>query len=157
MGFINIVKKYPKIFIDWHPTWNGRKSPNMIYLNNPKSKKKYWWRCHKTTCRYIWKDSIPGRIKFKRGCPQCEMRAKTKKVKDIYGIIKKTQKIENLINKTDDLFYVMLDENNSNYKKIRTSVIIRHALLEIQKTSDMLKKAITNQKNFSINELKLKK
>ena len=46
----SIKKKYPKVFIDWHPNLNDNLNPSVM---KKRSTKKVWWKCHKQRCEVV--------------------------------------------------------------------------------------------------------
>ncbi len=57
----------PEIARQWHPTKNGKLTPNDVSLG---SKLKAWWLCESDP-RHEWKATISGRVRAKSGCPTC--------------------------------------------------------------------------------------
>ena len=55
---------YPDIAAEWHPTKNGRLTPEIV---SPKSNKKIWW---KGKCGHEWKTTVSVRTAG-NGCPFC--------------------------------------------------------------------------------------
>lgn len=150
----SIKKQYPKIFVDWHPTLNGSLNPNLIKRN---STKKVWWKCHKQRCGFNWKDTIKGRTKLGRGCPQCEKRLKNRKVADKFEINATIDKMESLLKEINP--HVKVFNNYDGVKRHRTlaSIEIRKKLIEFEALNLQLRKAVLNQKKFEINKNKIKK
>lgn len=60
----NLQAFHPKLAESWHPTKNGRLTPEDIA---PHSNKKVWWRCQK---RHEWQTSVGHRSRG-QGCPYC--------------------------------------------------------------------------------------
>ena len=62
----NLIKTYPNLIKEWHPTKNGDLTPeNVTYACN----KSVWWKCEK--CGYEWKAKVGNRTLLNRGCPCC--------------------------------------------------------------------------------------
>ena len=60
----NLKVLHPNIASEWHPSKNGRLSPQKI---PPGSSRKIWWRCNKG---HEWKATVLSRTKGNR-CPHC--------------------------------------------------------------------------------------
>jgi rubrerythrin len=68
----SLVVLRPDLVQEWHPTKNGKLTPDLFGINSNESA---WWRCKK--CGHEWKTLIIHRAgKRNSGCPEC---AKTKK------------------------------------------------------------------------------
>lgn len=59
-----LADTFPKIAKEWHPTKNGKLSPNDVLAG---SEKKVWWKCSKG---HEWQSVISSRVAG-RGCPTC--------------------------------------------------------------------------------------
>jgi uncharacterized protein YndB with AHSA1/START domain len=57
---------YPELAEQWHPTKNGKLSPNNF---RPGSQKRIWWQCHKYP-EHVWITSISERTNGS-SCPKC--------------------------------------------------------------------------------------
>jgi len=143
----SIRSKYPRIFIDWHPTLNGSVNPTFVPKN---STKKFYWKCHKERCGFVWKDTIHGRIVLKRGCPNCETRLKNRKVADKFEINDTIKQIQKKILEIEPYFPVLLNEEEKKNKRTAAVRTIRKRLSEIEKLNLALRYSIMNQKNFEI-------
>ncbi len=62
----NILKLYPHVATEWHPTKNGKLTPDKISYG---SNKKVWWKC--AWCKYEWQVEISKRTTRGYGCPNC--------------------------------------------------------------------------------------
>ena len=58
---------FPKTSVDWHPTKNGRLTPQGIAAN---SATKVWWSCPNSP-DHSWKMSPRARTNLESGCPTC--------------------------------------------------------------------------------------
>jgi len=146
-----LKKKYPKIFIDWHPILNEKLNPNSL---KKKSRKKVWWKCHKKRCGHTWGDSLYGRIILERGCPQCKDRLKNRSVKDNYEIKPTMKEMENLLNEMDPLIDKLMDEDAIKAQRTRASTSLRRKIIKFERLNKELRKAILKQKKFEINKKK---
>ena len=63
----SLMSLYPEIADEWHPTKNGKITPEMM---SPNSNKKVWWMCKKG---HEWQALIASRV-FGNGCPICSGR-----------------------------------------------------------------------------------
>jgi hypothetical protein len=61
----NLLKIYPEIAKQWHPTKNRDLTPDKV---TPGSNKKVWWKCNKG---HEWQAIIINRTKRSSGCPYC--------------------------------------------------------------------------------------
>lgn len=65
-GFNDLATKYPEVASQWHPTLNGKLTPQMV---TPGSKKKVWWQCAEG---HVWQARIYSRTGSQLcGCPIC--------------------------------------------------------------------------------------
>ena len=62
------LSSYPHLVKEWHPTKNGKFTPNDFSYG---SNKKVWWLCPKD---HSYDSSIYSRSKRKTGCPFCSGR-----------------------------------------------------------------------------------
>lgn len=62
----NLLKQYPDLCKEWHPTKNGDKTAEKYSVG---SHTKVWWQCSK--CGYEWETEIKVRTLAKCGCPRC--------------------------------------------------------------------------------------
>ncbi|MBR2808896.1 MAG: zinc-ribbon domain-containing protein [Erysipelotrichaceae bacterium] len=71
----SLLYQYPDIAKEWHPTKNGKLTPDQF---TPGSGESVWWRCPK--CGNEWKTSIANRASG-HGCDKCatSVRMKTRK------------------------------------------------------------------------------
>jgi hypothetical protein len=66
-GFNDLQTCFPEIAEEWHPTLNGKLTPNTVAKS---SNKKVWWKCKKQG--HEWLATINSRTgKLKPGCPIC--------------------------------------------------------------------------------------
>lgn len=57
----------PEVISQWHPTYNGRLTPETVVWN---SKRNVWWRAD--CCGHEWQEPVRNRNKYQRWrCPQC--------------------------------------------------------------------------------------
>lgn len=63
----SLLKLYPQIASEWHPTKNGKKLPSDFTAF---SKKKVWWKCPKGD-DHEWQSTIGNRTYNGQGCPCC--------------------------------------------------------------------------------------
>ena len=67
----SVATNYPEIAKEWHPTKNGKFTPDKAIM---KSSKKVWWKC-KTNPDHEWEARISDRTGLnKSGCPYCSGR-----------------------------------------------------------------------------------
>ncbi|MBQ2730876.1 MAG: zinc-ribbon domain-containing protein [Clostridia bacterium] len=65
-GYNDLKTRMPKIAAEWHPTKNGKKTPeNIVFGTN----QKYWWKC--SACGGEWEASVASRISG-CGCRFCK-------------------------------------------------------------------------------------
>lgn len=126
----NIKKQYPDIFIDWHPTLNGKTNPNNVKI---KSRKQYWWRCTKRQCGCNWEDTIYARIYKKNGCPKCKERGIKRGIRDIFEIQKTLKEIKNASKGIDELLVIFLGEETNKKQRQISSVKISKKIFKINK------------------------
>lgn len=62
----NLLKQYPDLCEEWHPTKNGDRTPEKYSVG---SHTKVWWQCSK--CGFEWETEIKVRTLAKCGCPRC--------------------------------------------------------------------------------------
>jgi predicted nucleic acid-binding Zn-ribbon protein len=147
----SIKNKYPRIFIDWHPALNGNLNPTLVKKS---STKKFYWKCHKERCGFVWRDTINGRISLQRGCPQCESRLKNRKVADKFEINETIKAMQAIIAEIEPYIPVFLNDEEKKFMRTRASKEIRKHLTKFEKLNLELRKSVLNQKKF---ELKKKK
>lgn len=58
---------YPELAKEWHPTKNGKLTPNDVGIG---SNKKVWWQCKKDG-EHEWRTSVTHRSDRGNGCPIC--------------------------------------------------------------------------------------
>jgi len=60
----------PKMASQWHPTKNGKSTPNDVTTGHAK---KVWWLCKKSQCEHPheWYVSVSARTSGDSGCPYC--------------------------------------------------------------------------------------
>lgn len=61
----SLLSSYPDLSKEWHPTKNGRLSPEMVA---PMTNKKVWWL---GACGHEWMMSVQDRTNQNCGCPVC--------------------------------------------------------------------------------------
>lgn len=62
----SLAKKYPNIASEWHPTKNGKLTPENVIAH---SSKNVWWKCK--YCEHEWQTSIAHRTSNNSSCPKC--------------------------------------------------------------------------------------
>ena len=73
-GFNDLKSQMPEIAKDWHPTLNGRITPEMVTAG---SSQRAWWQC---AYGHVWKAVISSRTgRQKCGCPACAGKIKQAK------------------------------------------------------------------------------
>lgn len=147
----SIKNQYPDIFVDWSSVLNDGQNPSLIRRN---STKKFFWKCHKKRCGFVWRDTIHGRTKLHRGCPKCESRLKNRKVADKFEINETIRQMQSILLVIEPFIPVFLNEEERRSKRTRASREIKKHLSEFEKLNLELRKSILNQKKF---ELKKKK
>lgn len=80
-GFNDLATLVPHVACEWHPTLNGKLTPQQVTAN---SHKKVWWKCN---LGHVWKTVVYSRTgKRPTGCPVCAGRVKEKR-QDLYRLI----------------------------------------------------------------------
>ena len=70
-GFNDLATLEPKVAESWHPTLNGRLTPETVTVG---SRRKVWWQCPEG---HVWKAVVYSRAGRQRaGCPVCAGRVK---------------------------------------------------------------------------------
>ena len=69
----NLLKNYPHLIKEWHPTKNTLTPDQLHQFSN----KKAWWIC--SVCKYEWEAVIASRTKNKHGCIVCSGKVVTDK------------------------------------------------------------------------------
>ena len=64
-GFNDLATLEPELAAQWHPSRNGRLTPEQVGSG---SQKKVWWRCEKG---HEWSSQIASRVCGGAGCPVC--------------------------------------------------------------------------------------
>ena len=77
-GFNDLKTRYPEIAAQWHPTLNGKNSPEAFTWG---SGHKAYWLCK--TCGQTWKTAINNRTTNKRGCPYCAQKKAIPGINDL--------------------------------------------------------------------------
>ena len=77
-GFNDLATVYPEIAAQWHPTKNGKYTPDMFTFG---SGHKAYWLCQ--TCGQEWQTRINMRTISKRDCPYCAHEKPIKGVNDL--------------------------------------------------------------------------
>jgi len=153
----SIKKQFPNIFLDWHPTLNGKVNPSALRRT---SRKKYWWRCHSKKCGCNWKATIYARIHLGDICPKCKERKKKKFSEDSREVKMILKKIKYLQFQTDSHLEKFIADDNTAASRQRESVFVRRKIDEINKLGLQLRKLILSHKKKMIGynkELKLTK
>ena len=57
----------PDIAGQWHPTKNGRETPDDVMAS---TRKRYWWKC-KVGPDHVWQATVHSRTVLQYGCPYC--------------------------------------------------------------------------------------
>ena len=71
-GFNDLATLEPKVAESWHPTLNGRLTPETVTVG---SRRKVWWLCPEG---HVWKAVVYSRAGRQRaGCPVCAGRVKS--------------------------------------------------------------------------------
>ena len=71
-GFNDLATLEPKVAESWHPTLNGRLTPETVTVG---SRRKVWWQCPEG---HVWKAVVYSRAGRQRaGCPVCAGRVKS--------------------------------------------------------------------------------
>lgn len=73
-GFNDLETLYPEIAKQWHPTLNGRLTPDQVTSG---SNKKVWWKCSEG---HVWNAVIYSRTTARTGCPVCAGQVNTVKL-----------------------------------------------------------------------------
>lgn len=73
----SLAETNPELVKEWHPTKNGKLTPNDVA---PKSNKTIWWKCIKG---HEWKAKISNRSALGRGCPVCANKIVVEGVNDL--------------------------------------------------------------------------
>lgn len=70
-GFNDLASLEPKIAAEWHPSLNGRLTPETVTVG---SARKVWWQCVKG---HVWKAVVYSRTGAEKcGCPACAGRVR---------------------------------------------------------------------------------
>jgi hypothetical protein len=68
----NLLVRYPELAKQWHPTKNGRLTPDKVM---PGTTRKVWWRCR---YGHSWAATVASRSSHGTGCPHCHRSTATK-------------------------------------------------------------------------------
>lgn len=79
-GFNDLETLYPQIAEQWHPTLNGRLTPDQV---TSCSHKKVWWKCRED---HVWAAVIYSRTSLQTGCPVCAGTVKASKLSYYFEI-----------------------------------------------------------------------
>lgn len=71
VGNNDLATTHPELAKDWHPTKNGKLTPQNTGAGSIKS---VWWQCVKG---HEWRVKVVSRTFFKTGCPQCSAEMRT--------------------------------------------------------------------------------
>jgi DNA-directed RNA polymerase subunit RPC12/RpoP len=96
-GFNDLKSQMPEIAKDWHPTLNGRMTPEMVTVG---SSQRVWWQC---AYGHVWKAVISSRTgKKKHGCPACGGKIKQAK-KWYYEALDRDEALKNRVKKPEEM------------------------------------------------------
>lgn len=85
-GFNDLATTHPKIAAQWHPTLNGKLTPEMFTYG---SAQRVWWLCEEG---HVWKAPISRRAGVqKSGCPVCSGRVSMAKRRYYDGILEEAK------------------------------------------------------------------
>lgn len=73
-GFNDLASQEPKIAVQWHPTLNGTRTPEMYTCG---SNQKVWWKCSEG---HVWQAPISRRYYQRSDCPVCAGTVSKKKL-----------------------------------------------------------------------------
>jgi hypothetical protein len=59
--------RYPRLAAEWHPTKNGRLTPDGVMAG---SRRRVWWQCHRDKA-HVWQTEILSRKGGRSRCPFC--------------------------------------------------------------------------------------
>lgn len=77
-GFNDLQTVYPEVAAQWHPTKNGKYTPDMFTYG---SGHRAFWICH--ICGQEWQTRINARTVGKHGCPYCSHEKPIKGINDL--------------------------------------------------------------------------
>lgn len=77
MKKFSLAEANTELVKEWHPTKNGKLTPNDVA---PRSNKKIWWKCTKG---HEWEAKISNRSALGRGCPVCTNKIVVEGVNDL--------------------------------------------------------------------------
>jgi predicted secreted protein len=66
----SLALRHPALAAEWHPTKNGRLSPNEVTLG---SNRAVWWLCSSNP-EHCWRATVSNRVGRASGCPRCARR-----------------------------------------------------------------------------------
>ncbi len=89
-------------------------------------------------------------LNITNGCPKCKQRLENKNKKEFFGIKENLEKIINSQLEIDKVIDVFIDDSNSRYKRIKTSMKIRKGLEKIRKASVKLRESILKHKKSKL-------
>lgn len=153
----SIKKEFPDIFLDWHPTLNGKVNPSTLRRT---SRKKYWWRCHSKKCGFNWKATIYSRIHLENVCPRCKEKKNKKFTEDLKEVRDIFKKIKTFQEQAESRIDNFINEDATKTSRQRDSVYVRRKIDEIEKLGLQLRKLVLDHKKKMIGhnkELKLSK
>ena len=108
----SLLQKYPEIAKEWHPTKNGKLTPDLF---KPRSDHKVWWLC--SDCGFEYEATI-GHRTYGTGCPKCSVEKSTKaKRKPVNMIDPKSGKVLSTFISISDASRKM-KTNNSNISMV---------------------------------------
>jgi len=83
VGYSNcLATKRPDIAGEWHPTLNGKLTPNDV---TSCSNKEAWWLCSNVKCNYEWNSIISNRTGCNaNGCPKCNKSKGEKRIEKYF-------------------------------------------------------------------------
>lgn len=73
LGETDLATTHPSLALEWHPTKNGSKTPEMVKAG---THQKAWWLC--PSCKFEWETDISSRGITGTGCPECAKRTISK-------------------------------------------------------------------------------
>ena len=141
--FRNIKKEFPLIFLDWHPTLNGKVNPNTVKKS---SRKKYWWKCHNKKCGCNWQATIHARINVGDVCPKCKERKKKRFTSDILEIKQIFKDIKRLQLQADKHLDIFINDDSVKAAKKLNAIAFKRKIDEINKLGLRLREIIVNYK-----------
>lgn len=84
-GFNDLASQEPKIAVQWHPTLNGTRTPEMYTCG---SNQKIWWQCGEG---HVWQAPIGRRYYQRSGCPVCSGNVSKRKIQKYERMMQEAQ------------------------------------------------------------------